>query len=56
VDVVDRALNQLVWDGTVRRRLTDNMRENLRAEIMKTIPAIFARFPTPLPPPATAGP
>ena len=45
VDVVDRARNQLVWEGAATGRVTDSTRQNLEENIHNAIADIFAQFP-----------
>ena len=45
IDIVDRARNQLVWEGAATKRVTDSTRQN-QAEVLDTaISEIFNRFP-----------
>jgi hypothetical protein len=45
VDLVDRARNQLVWEGAATARVTDQMRQNRDQVLDAAIADIFARFP-----------
>jgi hypothetical protein len=45
VDVVDRARNQLVWEGAASGRVTDSTRRNLEETMHNAIKDIFAEFP-----------
>ena len=45
VDVVDRARNQLVWEGAATANVTDRMRENRDQVLDNAITEIFAKFP-----------
>ena len=45
VDLVDRARNQLVWEGAATARVTDQMRENRNQVLDSAITDIFAKFP-----------
>ena len=45
VDLVDRARNQLVWEGAATARVTDSMRENRDQVLDSAIADIFAQFP-----------
>ena len=45
VDVIDRAGNQLVWEGAASGRVTDSTRRNLEETIHGAITDIFAEFP-----------
>ena len=45
VDLVDRALNQLVWEGAATARVTDQMRKNRDQALDSAIADIFAEFP-----------
>jgi hypothetical protein len=45
VDIVDRARNQLVWEGAASKRVTDSTRENQDQVLDDAIADIFARFP-----------
>ena len=45
VDVIDRALNQLVWEGAASGRVTDSTRRNLEETMHVAITDIFAEFP-----------
>jgi hypothetical protein len=45
VDLVDRARNQLVWEGAATARVTDSMRQNRDQALDSAIADIFAQFP-----------
>ena len=45
VDLVDRARNQLVWEGAATARVTDQMRQNRDQALDAAIAEIFAQFP-----------
>lgn len=45
VDLVDRARNQLVWEGAATARITDQMRQNRNEVLDSAIADIFADFP-----------
>jgi hypothetical protein len=45
VDLVDRARNQLVWEGAATARVTDQMRQNRDQVLDSAIADIFAKFP-----------
>jgi hypothetical protein len=45
VDVVDRARNQLVWEGAASGRVTDSTRRNLEETVHSAIKDIFVEFP-----------
>jgi hypothetical protein len=45
VDIVDRARNQLVWEGAATKRVTDSTRANQDQVLDDAIAEIFARFP-----------
>lgn len=45
VDIVDRARNQLVWEGAASKRVTNSTRENQDQVLDSAIADIFARFP-----------
>jgi len=45
VDVVDRARNQLVWEGAARGRVTDSTRRNMDTVVQEAIADVFAEFP-----------
>ena len=45
VDLVDRARNQLVWEGAATARVTDSMRKNRDQALDSAIADIFAEFP-----------
>ena len=44
-DLVDRARNQLVWEGAATARVTDQMRQNRDQVLDSAIADIFAQFP-----------
>ncbi|MBL8897424.1 MAG: DUF4136 domain-containing protein [Planctomycetes bacterium] len=55
IDLVDLRRGQLVWEGTLIGRVSDEMRRNLRATIDEAVAELFADFPhtagtDPLPP------
>ncbi len=45
VDIVDRARNQLVWEGAATKRVTDSTRRNQDQVLDDAIAEIFAQFP-----------
>ena len=45
VDIVDRARNQLVWEGAATQRVTDSMRDNQNEVLDAAIAEVFAQFP-----------
>jgi len=45
VDIVDRARNQLVWEGAATQRVTDSTRQNQDQVLDVAITDIFAQFP-----------
>ena len=45
VDVIDRARNQLVWEGAASGRVTDSVRQNIEEVSHNAIAEIFAQFP-----------
>ena len=45
VDIVDRARNQLVWEGAATQRVTESTRRNQDQVLDEAIAEIFARFP-----------
>jgi hypothetical protein len=45
VDIVDRARNQLVWEGAATQRVTDSVRQNQNQVLDDAIAEIFTRFP-----------
>ena len=45
VDIVDRARNQLVWEGAASKRVTDSTRRNRDEVLDSAIADIFAKFP-----------
>ena len=45
VDIIDRAANQLVWEGAASGRVTDRARQNLEETVNVAITDIFAQFP-----------
>ena len=45
VDIVDRARNQLVWEGAATSRVTNSTRENQDQVLDGAIGEIFAQFP-----------
>ena len=45
VDIIDRARNQLVWEGAASGRVTDSTRRNLKETLDSAIKDIFAEFP-----------
>lgn len=47
VDLVDRARNQLVWEGVAVGTVTEKKLENLQPTLDAAVAAIFARFPAP---------
>lgn len=45
IDIVDRARNQLVWEGAASKRVTDSTRQNQAQVLDAAIAEIFTRFP-----------
>lgn len=45
VDIVDRARNQLVWEGAATGRVTNNTRQNQDQVLDEAIADIFTQFP-----------
>ena len=45
VDIVDRARNQLVWEGAATKRVSDSTRRNQDQVLDEAITDIFAQFP-----------
>ena len=45
VDIVDRARNQLVWEGAASQRVTDSTRRNQSEVLDVAVTEIFAKFP-----------
>lgn len=45
IDVVDRARNQLVWEGAATKRITDSTRQNQAEVLDAAITEIFTQFP-----------
>ena len=45
VDIVDRARNQLVWEGAATKRVSDSTRRNQDQVLNDAIADIFAQFP-----------
>jgi hypothetical protein len=45
VDIVDRARNQLVWEGAASKRVTNTTRENQDQVLDDAIADIFTQFP-----------
>ena len=45
VDLIDRARNQLVWEGAASGRVTDSTRRNIEENLDNAIKEIFAKFP-----------
>ena len=45
LDIVDRARNQLVWEGAATSRVTDSTRENQGQVLDGAIAEIFTQFP-----------
>ena len=45
VDIVDRARNQLVWEGAASQRVTDSTRRNQEEVLDTAIAEVFAKFP-----------
>jgi hypothetical protein len=43
--VIDRARNQLVWEGAATGRVTDSVRQNIEQVAHDAITDIFAQFP-----------
>lgn len=45
IDLVDRARNQLVWEGTVVTRVTNSMREEMQEHLDKAVTGAFEKYP-----------
>jgi len=45
VDLVDAKKSQLIWEGVVIGKITDEVRENLEAACNQVIAEVFARYP-----------
>jgi hypothetical protein len=45
VDLIDRARNQLVWEGAASGRVTDSTRRDIEQSLDRAITDIFAEFP-----------
>ncbi len=45
IDIVDRARNQLVWEGAATKRITDSTRQNQAEVLDAAIADVFAQFP-----------
>jgi len=45
VDLVDAKKSQLIWEGVVIGKITDEVRENLQAACYQVITEVFARYP-----------
>ena len=45
VDLVDRARNQLVWEGAASGRVTDSVRQNIEQVSHDAVAEIFLQFP-----------
>lgn len=45
IDIVDRARNQLVWEGAATKRVTDSTRRNQAEVVDAAVAEVFARFP-----------
>lgn len=45
IDIVDRARNQLVWEGAASKRITDSTRQNQAEVLDSAVADIFAQFP-----------
>jgi hypothetical protein len=45
VDIVDRARNQLIWEGAASQRVTDSTRRNQAEVLDAAITRVFAEFP-----------
>lgn len=45
VDLIDRARNQLIWEGAASGRVTDRTRQNLKQTVDVAMQNIFAEFP-----------
>lgn len=46
IDIVDRQLNKMIWQGTAVRRLTEANLNNLQATLQQTILEILTALPT----------
>ena len=47
IDVIDTATNQLVWEGAVSGRVTDDVIANLEKSIDKAVKVTMSAFPVP---------
>lgn len=47
IDVVDSETRNLVWDGAIVGKVTDEVRNNLETVINDAVTAIFTKFPVP---------
>jgi len=45
IDIVDRARNQLVWEGAATQRVTDSTRQNQDQVLDDAVAEIFVKFP-----------
>ena len=45
IDTVDRARDQLVWEGAATQRVTDSTRRNQSEVLDVAVSEIFAKFP-----------
>lgn len=45
VDIVDAEKQQLVWEGVIVGKVTDEVRENLRAVCDEVVTTVFANYP-----------
>ena len=45
VDVINRARNQLVWEGAATGRVTDSVRQNMEEVVHNAIADVFLQFP-----------
>ena len=45
IDIVDRARNQLVWEGAASKRVTDSTRQNQAEVLDSAVADIFVQFP-----------
>ena len=45
IDIVDRARNQLVWEGAASKSVTESTRQNQAEVLDAAIADVFAQFP-----------
>lgn len=47
IDIIDRRLEQIVWEGAAKGRVKDQTRENLDKAVPMVVAELFAQFPVP---------